>query len=124
MFDSSSQGTTILREKVRNYISNCLKYIKFFPTSGKIEGHLHSIPKGKLPFQTIHVDHYGPLEKTGKGYQYILSVVDGFAKFIKLYSCKDTKTEEIIRHLKDYFRAYSKPRLISDRGTCLLRNCL
>lgn len=46
-------------------------------------------------------------------------MIDGFTKFIKLYPCKTTKTEEVIRHLKDYFRAYSKPRrLISDRGTC------
>lgn len=108
-----------LREKVRDYISNCLKCIEFSPTSGKLEGYLHSIPKGKLPFQTVHVDHYGPLEKSGKGYRYVLSLVDGFTKFIKLYPCKSTKTEEVIRHLKDYFRAYSKPRrLVSDRGTC------
>jgi len=108
-----------LREKVREYISSCLKCIEFSPVSGKREGYLHNIPKGKLPFQTLHADHYGPLEKTGKGYRYILSLIDGFTKFIKLYPCKTTKTEEVIRHLKDYFRAYSKPRrLISDRGTC------
>lgn len=108
-----------LREKVREYISNCLECIEFSPASGKMEGYLHNIPKRKLPFQTIHADHYGPLEKTGKGYRYIFSLVDGFTKFIKLYPCKTTKTEEVIRHLKDYFRAYSKPRrLISDRGTC------
>lgn len=99
-----------LREKVRNYIFNYLKCIEFSPTSGKMEGHLHNIPKEKLPFQTIHIDHYGPLEKTGKGYRYILSVIDGFTKFIKLYLYKTTKAEEVIRHLKDYFRAYSKPR--------------
>lgn len=108
-----------LKERVREYISNCLKCIEFSPTSGKLEGYLHNIPKGKLPFQTVHVDHYGPLEKTEKGYRYVLSLIDGFTKFIKLYSCKTTKTEEVIRHLKDYFCAYSKPRrLISDRGTC------
>ena len=35
------------------------------------------------------------------------------------YACKSTKTEEVIKHLNDYFRYYSKPkRIISDRGTC------
>lgn len=108
-----------IRRKVREYIDNCLKCIEFSPFSGKVEGYLHSVDKGNLPFQTIHVDHFGPLEKCGRGYRYILSVVDGFTKFIKLYPCKTTKTEEVIKHLLDYFRMYSKPRrLVSDRGTC------
>lgn len=107
-----------LTERVKTYITNCLKCIEFSPKSGKAEGYLHSIPKGNIPFQTVHVDHYGPLEKTSRGYKFILSVVDAFTKFIKFYPCKSTKSEETIRHLKDYFRTYSKPRrIISDRGT-------
>ena len=36
-----------------------------------------------------------------------------------MYACKSTTTDEAIKHLKDYFRAYGRPnRLISDRGTC------
>lgn len=42
-----------------------------------------------------------------------------FTKFISLYPCKSTTTEEAIKHLSDYFRVYSRPkRLISDRETC------
>lgn len=49
----------------------------------------------------------------------MLAVVDAFTKFIKLYPCKSTTTDEAIKHLNDYFRAYSRPRrVISDRGTC------
>ena len=108
-----------LREKVKKYIANCLKCVEFSPTSGKREGYLHSLPKGNIPFQTIHVDHYGPLEKSGRGFKHILSVVDGFTKFIRLYPCKSTTTDETTGHLSDYFRSYSKPkRLVSDRGTC------
>ena len=106
-----------MRKKVKNHISNCLKCIDFSHPSGKFEGYLHSLDKF-LPFQTIHIDDYGPLERYGRGYKHILSIVD-FTKYIKLYPCKSTKYEEAIRHLKEYFRYYSKPkRLISDRGTC------
>ena len=107
-----------MREKVKKYIKNCLKCIEFSPPTGKPEGHLHSIPKGDLSFQTYHIDHYGPLEKTGKGYKYIFLIVDAFTKFIRLYPCKSTTTSEAIKHLKDYFQSYSKPRrIISDRGS-------
>lgn len=108
-----------IRRKTKDYVGNCLKCIEFSPTSGKVEGYLHSLDKGNLPFQTVHIDHYGPLEKCGMGYKFILSVIDGYTKFVKLYPCKSTKTEEVIKHMREYFRAYSKPkRVISDRGTC------
>lgn len=106
-----------IREKVKAHVANCLKCIDFSSPSGKVEGYLHSIPKGNLPFQTIHIDHYGPLEKTSKGYKHILSTIDAFTKFIKLYPCKSTGTE-VIKNLETYFKTYSKPkRIVSDRGT-------
>ncbi|XP_011859081.1 PREDICTED: uncharacterized protein K02A2.6-like [Vollenhovia emeryi] len=108
-----------MRAKVREYINNCLRCIEFSPPSGKAEGYLHGIPKENVPFATIHLDHIGPLEKTGKGYRHLLVIIDAFTKFIRLYPCKSTTTEETIKHLGDYVRAYSRPRrLISDRGTC------
>jgi len=107
-----------LREKVKEYIANCLRCIEFNSSSGKKEGHLHNIPKEGLPFQTIHVDHCGPLERTGRGSRHIFSIIDAFIKFIKLYACKSTTSEESIKHLRNYCQTYSKPRrIVSDRGT-------
>lgn len=106
-------------KKVKNYIQNCLKCISYAPSSGKPEGVLHNIPKGNKPFMTIHIDHYGPLEKSTRNYKYIFEIADGFTKFVRFYEVKGTKTCEVINKLKDYFRNYSKPlRIVSDRGTC------
>lgn len=85
-----------MREKVKKYINNCLKCIAFSPHSGKPEGYLHSIPKGDLPFQTYHIDHYGPLEKTSKRYKHIFLVIDAFTKFVRLYPCKSTAASKAI----------------------------
>lgn len=52
-----------LKVKVKTHISNCLKCISYSPSSGKTEGTLHSIPKGNLPFNTLHIDHLGPIDK-------------------------------------------------------------
>jgi len=76
-----------MRKKVKEYIQNCLQCIEFSPPSGRAEGFLHSIPKEKVPFATIH---FGPLEETGKGYRHLLIIVDAFTKFIRLYPCKST----------------------------------
>lgn len=112
-----------MKLKVRDYIFNCLKCIEYSPITGKREGYLHNIPKGDRPFLTVHVDHLGPLEKTKNSNKFILVVIDSFSKFVKCYPSKTTKTEEVVLHLKNYFRTYSKPkRLVSDRGTAFTSN--
>ena len=56
-------GFPKLRERVDCHIKNCLKYLTLTPVSGKVEGLIHSIPKGNVPFGTLHVDHLGPIDK-------------------------------------------------------------
>lgn len=106
-----------IKEKVKLYISKCLKCLSFSPNSDKTEGFLHSIPKGNLPFNTIHIDHLGPFEKAPRGYKYIFLVTDALTEFVKLFPTKNTNSNEVIKHLKNYFNCYSRPiRIISDRG--------
>lgn len=107
-----------IKNKVMEHIENCLKCIAFSTKYGKGEGFLHSIPKGNKPFKIIHIDHYGPVDNS-RLKKIILVVVDGFTKFLRLYTTKTTNTKEVINALKDYFRAYSKTTcIISDRGSC------
>lgn len=106
-----------MKEKTRQYIADCLKCIVYSPHAKQGGGILHSIPKGNIPFDTIHVDHVGPYEKTRHGRKHILVIVDAFTKFVKLYPCKSVDCRETIKHILSYFRNYSCPkRLISDRG--------
>jgi len=107
-----------MKVKVRHYIDNCLKCIEFSSPSGKKECLLFNTPKRDKPSVTIHIDHLGPLEKTATRNKYIFVVIDAFTKFVRLYVCRTTNSDEVIKHLRDYFRTYSKPhRIISDRGT-------
>lgn len=107
-----------LRTKVEIYIKNCLKCIAFSPVSGRKEGLLNSIPKGEIPFHTLHIDFLGPLDKKCQSKQHVLLVIDAFTKYVKLYATKTTASKEAIRYLTDYFQNYSIPRIIiSDRGT-------
>lgn len=112
-----------MKRTVKDSLANCLKCVIYNSKSGKKEGFLHSIPKGNLPFDTVHIDHCGPLEKTPKNFKYLFSIIDGFTKFIKIYPCKTTNSDEAIKHLQHYFTSYSKPkRVVSDRGTAFTSN--
>lgn len=85
---------------------------------GKKEGYLHCIPKGQIPFEIYHIDHYGPIDKDRLSKRFFLVVIDAFTKFTKLYSTKTTATSEVISQLEVHFVKYSRPStLISDRGT-------
>ena len=107
-----------MKTKIRAHIQNCLKCISFSKPSGRIEGFVHGIPKGNVPFELIHIDHLGPIDRTDTVRKYVFVIVDAFTKYVKLYAVKSTKTRETIAHLKDYFQIYSRPKiLVSDRGT-------
>lgn len=107
-----------MTRKVKEYISNCLKCISFSPSVGKKEGYLHCIPKGRLPFEIFHIDHYGLIDRERLVKRYLLVVIDSFTKFVKLYPTKTTATQEVINQLITHFSNYSRPRtIISDRGT-------
>lgn len=108
-----------LSKSIKDHIQNCLRCITYSPVIGKKEGELHPIPKGNLPFDTIHIDHYGPLEKTPRKNKFVFEIVDAFSKFVKFYPCRSTSTRESIKNLNTYFNSYSRPnRIISDRGSC------
>lgn len=108
-----------IKQRIKDYINVCLKCLEYNSKSGKKEGFLHSIPKGTLPFECLHIDHYGPLPTTRTKRRYVFEIIDGFSKFVKLYPCKSTSTQEVITHLKLYFQCYSKPaKIVSDRGSC------
>lgn len=107
-----------LKTKVEEHVRNCLKCIAFSPTSGQRKGLLHSIPKGHLPFHTLHIDFLGPLDKNIKLRQHVFLIIDAFTKYVKLFATKTTSSREAIHSLTDYFRNFSVPRvIISDRGT-------
>lgn len=41
------------------------------------------IPKIPLPFDTIHIDHFGPITAIKSKRKHVLVVIDSFKKFVK-----------------------------------------
>lgn len=108
-----------IKENIASHISNCLDCIAFSAIENKHREYLQNIDKGSMPFQTVHLDHYGPLNQTSLKNKYILLIIDAFTKFIKLNPTKTTNTREVVAILEKYCRDYGTPaRIISDRGSC------
>lgn len=99
-----------MKAKIKSHIMNCLECIVYSKSSGKPEGFRHGIPKGSEPFVTIHVDHYGPVDRSHATKRYVFLVIDAFTKYVKLYAVKTTTSRETIRCLKEYFFVYSRPK--------------
>lgn len=108
-----------MKDKVENYVKNCVRCIMYSDSRSDSGRALHSIPKKPVPFDTIHIDHFGPLPSIVSKRKHILVVVDAFTKYVKLYAVNSTSTKEVCACLDKYFESYSRPRrIISDRGTC------
>lgn len=108
-----------MKQKVETFTKNCVKCIVYSAPPNSSERSLYSIPKKPLPFDTLHIDHFGPLPSVISKQKHLLVVVDSFTKFTKLYPATSTSTKEVCRALEKYFEFYSRPsRIISDRGTC------
>uniref|UniRef100_A0AAG5DQ21 RNA-directed DNA polymerase n=1 Tax=Anopheles atroparvus TaxID=41427 RepID=A0AAG5DQ21_ANOAO len=106
-----------LETMVKQHISNCVKCILYNKKLGRLEGYLNPIDKGDTPLHTLHLDHLGPMDATSKQYRYILTVVDGFSKFVWLYPTRTTNTEEVIQKLQSWSSIFGYPtRVVTDRG--------
>lgn len=105
-----------MQERVADFLRGCIKCV-MYATPNSNARNLHSIEKKPVPFDTIHIDHFGPLPALKSQRKHILVVVDAFTKFVKLYAVKSVGSKEVICALKKYFETYSRPkRIISDRG--------
>lgn len=108
-----------MHERVERFVKNCVKCLMYSIPPQSYNRTLHHIPKKPIPFDTVHIDHFGPLPSIVSKRKHIFAVVDGFTKHIKLYAVNSTSTKEVCACLDKYFEHYSRPRrVVSDRGTC------
>lgn len=83
---------------------------------------INTIPKYidvEKPGQVVFLDCYGPLPTARLGNRYILAILDGFTKYIKLYPIRKQTTDATIKKLiLEYIPSLGKPeRIVTDHGT-------
>ena len=87
-------------------------------TKVKLKNSVHVPSLNAYPLQTLYCDIVGPLPTTREGYQYILSMQDGWSRYIRLVPLKTKTSSEIAKNLMDKFISlFGCPmRIHSDQG--------
>lgn len=107
-----------VNKKIEDFIVTCIPCILATKKEGKQEGFLNPMEKEDVPLHTIHIDHIGPMTETKKQYNYLLTIVDAFTKFVWIFPTKSTTSKEAIDKLQIHQQHFGNPnRIISDRGT-------
>lgn len=112
-----------VERKVEQVVNACIKCIIYNKKIGRQEGYLCCIDKGSQPLHTLHVDHLGPMDVTTKQYKFIFAMVDGFTKFVWLFTTKTTGCDEVLKKLEEWSNVFGLPsRIVSDRGAAFTSN--
>lgn len=107
-----------LYRDTKHYVQSC-KHCMSFKSPNKfspIPLQRHYIPT--RPMEYVSCDFIGKLPTTLKGNSYILTFVDHFTKFIKLYAVSNQTAQTTAEKFLDFACIFGFPRyLLSDRGT-------
>lgn len=113
-----------MKRYIRVHINMCPECALIKVPRDKPAGHLHPITPGKRPFETINIDHIGPLPRSTKENAHVLVMVDNLTKFVKVYPSKSVHSRGVIKNLQIFALTYGLPkRIISDRGTAFTADC-
>lgn len=80
---------------------------------GKPEGEMQIVEKIAIPCHTLHLDHFGPLERTADRFKYILAVVDAFTKITWLFATKSTTTDRGTAFTSNNFSSFLNDKKIT-----------
>lgn len=60
----------------------------------------------------IYLDNIGPFVLKDRVNKYILTIVDGFTKYVVLYAVKNVTMTEAVYFVRDFICAYGRPQQI------------
>ena len=84
----------------------------------KVKAGIHIPQKNGYPLQSLYIDLVGPLPQSGQGNRYILSVEDGFSRFIQLFPLPSKHAAGVAKVLvNEVIKTFGCPmRIHSDNG--------
>ncbi|KAL2102623.1 hypothetical protein ACEWY4_001791 [Coilia grayii] len=84
---------------------------------------LRPLPVTEEPFSRVLIDCVGPLPKTKKGHQYLLTIMDMTTRFPEAVPLRVIKAKPVLDALITFFSRFGLPKQIqSDRGTNFVSN--
>ena len=107
-------------EDVRDYVRSCVSCAQSKASNRTASDFLHPLPIPARRWETISMDFVGPLPKTSRGNDFLLTVTDKLSKQVHLIACTQKVTASEVAQLvyDGVVRLHGFPeRIISDRDT-------
>ena len=86
-------------DDVRDYVRSCVSCAQNKASQQTAADFLRPLPIPARRWETISMDFVGPLPKTAKGNDFLLSVVDKFSKMVHFIPCAQTVTASEVAQL-------------------------
>jgi hypothetical protein len=107
-----------MESSVRAYVLSGIHFQFYNVPPGAPVGLLQPILLPTRPFETIGIDHQGPLLETPSGNRHILFVIDYLTKWVEAIAVPSTATCHVIKLLKEIINRHGLPRrMIYDPGS-------
>ena len=108
-----------IKKDVANYVKTCVTcQITGKPNEVIPQAPLQPIPVTAEPFERIVIDCVGPLPKTKKGNQYLLTVMDTSTRYPEAFAMKDIQATKVVKNLLHLFTKVGIPKEIqTDQGS-------
>lgn len=121
---SQGHGWPFMRAMVRKFIQDCDSCQKDVVKELDIAVAKFSLHGDGLMAKRS-IDFIGPLAKTEEGFQYIITVVDHFSKWVELYPAHEATAAEAARALYEHYSRFGVPKeLTSDRGAAFVNELI
>ena len=101
-----------------DYVKSCVGCSEVKGNYGKRPTNPGHNLRGKVPNEVLYLD-YIFLSKTKSGYQYALTIIDSFTRYVSVYPSRNNRACDTARFLTDYVVKFGRiPSVIStDRGS-------
>ncbi|RWS19895.1 transposon Tf2-1 polyprotein-like isoform X1, partial [Leptotrombidium deliense] len=107
-----------MRRSVKTVLGTCIECLARKDPGGKKPGFMNIIQRKKQPFNTLHIDHLGPLPRSSHGHIHILVAVCNFSKMVFLRAVTTTAAKQTVKAVNSIIEQLWIPeRIVADRGT-------
>ena len=111
-----------LRSDVRKYVKECIT-CQQTKSAASLQRQWRELPPVLRPLERISID-ITEMPLARGGHRYVLTVIDHFSRFVKLFKLRTRQTEEVVRCIRTYVGDYGVPTTLLADNACEFRSHL